>query len=107
MSSLVLMTRQGARHAICFVLGSVFLLLQGVEFHRLYAQGLTLQTGPYGAVFYCLIGLHGLHVIGGLAFILFLLFSIQNPPQRKRNAEMYWHFVTVVWLVLFSILYII
>ena len=106
-SSLVLMSRKGSRHLICFVLGCLFLLLQGVEFHRLYARGLTLQTGPYGAIFYSLIGLHGLHVLGGLAFLFYLLFSIQNSPQRKKYAEMYWFFVTAVWLVLFSILYII
>ncbi len=106
-SSLILMTRKRIRHAACFGLGSLFLLLQGVEFHRLYAQGLTLQTGPYGAVFYSLVGLHGFHVLGGLGFLLYLLFGIQNPPQRKKYAEMYWHFVTVVWLVLFSILYLI
>ena len=105
-SSWILMTRKRTRHAACFFLGSLFLLLQGLEFHRLYAQGLTLQTGPYGAIFYSLIGLHGFHVVGGLGFLLYLLLGIQNPPQRKKYAEMYWHFVTTVWLVLFSILYI-
>jgi heme/copper-type cytochrome/quinol oxidase subunit 3 len=106
-SSLVLLSRKGSRHLICFLMGSVFLLLQGVEFYRLYAKGLTLQTGPYGAIFFTLVGLHGLHVLGGLAFLLYLLFAIQNPPQRKHYAEMYWHFVTFVWLVLFSIFYIV
>jgi len=106
LSSLILMTRKRSRHAACFLLGTLFLLLQGLEFHRLYARGLTLQTGPYGAIFYSLISLHGLHVLGGLGFLLYLLMGIQNPPQRKKYAEMYWHFVTAVWLVLFSILYI-
>jgi len=54
------------RVAATLLLGIVFLLLQGVEFHRLYARGLTLQTGTYGALFYTLISCHGLHVLGGL-----------------------------------------
>ena len=47
-----------------FFLGCLFLALQAYEFHRLYARGLTLQTGPYGALFYTLITCHGLHVVG-------------------------------------------
>jgi len=86
-----------------FASGVVFLLLQAVEFHRLYAQGLTLKTGTYGALFYTLISCHGLHVVGGLG-ILAVAF-------RKRTwgeyAAMYWYFVTGVWLVLFGILYLI
>jgi cytochrome c oxidase subunit 3 len=107
LSSYILMTRKPSRHAIVFLMGCVFLLLQGVEFHRLYARGLTLQTGPYGSIFYSLVGLHGFHVIGGLGFLFYLLISIQNPTERKKFAETYWHFVTSVWLVLFSILYLI
>ncbi len=115
---------QAARKAVVVTLGIglVFLALQGVEFHRLYAQGLTLQRGVFGALFYSLITLHGLHVSGGLGFLAYLLW--QWPVARDQSktgnflldtgyfvdrvghAELYWHFVTLVWLVLFGILYL-
>jgi cytochrome c oxidase subunit 3 len=85
-----------------FALGLVFVLLQGVEFQRLYARGLTLQTGAYGAVFYTLISCHALHVLGGLAGWAIAI----RQPARAEYARMYWTFVTAVWGVLFSILYI-
>jgi cytochrome c oxidase subunit III len=90
------------RIAVTFVLGLVFLLLQAVEFHRLYALGLTLQTGTYGALFYTLITCHGLHVLGGLI----LLAVAFRHRSWIENAELYWHFVTAVWLVLFGVLYL-
>jgi len=86
-----------------FILGSLFLVLQAVEFHRLYARGLTLQTGTYGALFYTLVTCHGLHVLGGLAILALAL----RKAEWAENAELYWHFVTGVWLVLFSILYLV
>lgn len=94
-----------------FLLGLLFLVLQGVEFHRLYVQGLTLHSGTYGALFYCLITCHGFHVLGGLAFLSYLLWrakrlGFSRLRERAGYAELYWHFVTVVWLVLFGILYI-
>jgi cytochrome c oxidase subunit 3 len=86
-------------------LGVLFLILQGIEFYQVYHQGLTLQTGPYGAVFYTLIACHGLHVLGGLVFIA----AVLKPSRQSwiRHAQTYWAFVTLVWLVLFSILYIV
>ena len=86
-----------------FVLGVVFLLLQALEFHRLYGRGLTLQTGTYGALFYALVTCHGLHVLGGLG-ILAVAF---RKAAWAEYAELYWHFVTGVWLVLFSVLYLV
>jgi heme/copper-type cytochrome/quinol oxidase subunit 3 len=86
-----------------FLLGCLFLALQAFEFHRLYARGLTLQTGTYGALFYTLITCHGLHVLGGLG-ILAVAFK---KTAWAEYAELYWHFVTGVWLVLFAVLYIV
>ena len=85
-----------------FLLGILFLGLQVLEFHRLYAKGLTLQTGTYGAHFYTLITCHGLHVIGGLG----ILAAAFRKRAWEEYAELYWHFVTAVWLVLFGVLYI-
>ncbi len=88
-----------------FVLGVLFLALQAYEFHRLYLLGLTLQTGPYGALFYSLITCHGLHVLGGLVILAVAL--KKRSVEWADSAEMYWHFVTGVWLVLFAIIYIV
>ncbi len=90
------------RMGLVFLMGSLFLVLQAMEFHRLYARGLTLQTGTYGALFYTLITCHGLHVFGGLVL---LAASLRNKVLAEY-AELYWHFVTGVWLVLFPVLYI-
>jgi cytochrome c oxidase subunit 3 len=106
--------RQPKNVAITLGLGTLFLVLQGVEFHQLYARGLTLQTGPYGAVFFSLVTCHGLHVVGGLAFLAVVFMQALSGKtaraaqvrERIRLSEMYWHFVTAVWLVLFTILYI-
>src|SRR4029077_14472610 len=97
------------------VMGILFLILQGVEFHRLYARGLTLQTGPYGAIFYSLITCYGLHALGCLIFLAVVLAQLAASPAPERlvkirnwvgYSELYWYFVTAVWLILFSILYI-
>jgi len=120
-SSLMIWRR---RIGLTFILGSLFLLLQVFEFHRLYARGLTLQTGTYGALFYTLVTCHGLHVLGGLAILTYALSKQQAASSKQEHrsllaarrslasdwaghAEIYWHFVTGVWLVLFSILYIV
>lgn len=84
------------------VMGTLFLALQGVEFHRLYTLGLTLKTGIFGGFFYSLITCHALHVVGGLAILLAAI----RKPLWAPNAELYWHFVTAVWLVLFAMLYL-
>lgn len=86
-----------------WVMGAVFVALQALEFSRLYARGLTLQTGTYGALFYSLITCHALHVLGGLVI---LGIARAKSGEWVGHAQLYWHFVTAVWLVLFSILYI-
>jgi cytochrome c oxidase subunit 3 len=80
-----------------FALGALFLILQMVEFSSLYARGLTLKSGPYGAVFFTLAGAHGLHVLGGLVLL----------AMRAKYSALYWSFVTVVWFILFAILYLV
>jgi heme/copper-type cytochrome/quinol oxidase subunit 3 len=94
-----------------WILGALFVALQMVEFKNAAALGITLQSGPYGAVFYALVACHALHVLGGLVFLA-LLWQARQPPvapdaaERAGYTELYWHFVTGMWLVLFSILYI-
>lgn len=93
-------------------LGLLFIILQAIEFSHWYGKGLTLQTGPYGALFYSLIGCHALHVLGGLAILMVVLYKVirggRDGTAREwvAHAELYWHFVTAVWLVLFGLLYL-
>jgi cytochrome c oxidase subunit 3 len=94
---------QFRRWRMAFWMGTLFVGLQGVEFFRLYTQGLTLQSGTYGALFYSLISCHALHVLGGLVI---LALAQTKAGEWAGHAQLYWHFVTAVWIVLFSILYI-
>jgi cytochrome c oxidase subunit III len=84
-------------------LGALFVGLQVVEFNQLYGRGLTLKTGVYGGILFTLVGCHALHILGGLIF----LGAALQQPKRTFFAELYWYFVTAVWGLLFSILYIV
>lgn len=100
--------------AITFVLGAIFLFGTGVEWHKLiYKDGLTISTNLFGTTFYSLVGLHATHVVIGLtALMIVLLFTITGNA-RKEHAEriqvlaLYWHFVDAVWVVVFTVVYII
>ena len=92
-----------------FVLGAVFIALQGLEYSR---QHFTLQSGVYGSLFFTITGFHGAHVIVGLLMNLVVqgwlwrgAFS-QDRHGFVSNAALYWHFVDVVWLFVFTSLYI-
>jgi cytochrome c oxidase subunit 3 len=98
---------------LTFFMGLVFVLGQLNEFRMEYAEGNTISATGYGSVFYLTEGFHALHVIGGLvAFILFLArtaLSKFTPAQATAAivVSYYWHFVDVVWIGLFSIIYLI
>lgn len=93
-------------------LGALFLIVQGYEWIRLIGFGLTLSSSVYGATFYSLIGLHGLHVAGALVWLL----ATTLLAARERFADgriapvqacaMYWHFVVALWPVLFVTVYL-
>lgn len=93
-------------------LGALFLTVQGYEWIRLIGFGLTLSSSVYGATFYSLIGLHGLHVAGALVWLL----ATTLLAARKRFTDgriapvqacaMYWHFVVALWPVLFVTVYL-
>jgi cytochrome c oxidase subunit III len=87
--------------------GALFLVLQYAVGAKLYADGLTPDTGPYASVFYGLAGVHALHVaVGVLALVWLSMRAFQkryNAPQHLpvRLWSVYWHFVGVVWLLMF------
>ncbi|MFZ0657981.1 MAG: heme-copper oxidase subunit III [Candidatus Binataceae bacterium] len=98
--------------AITGLLGVTFLAVQGSEWVRLVAHGLTLSSGSYGATFYLLIGLHGLHVAAGVIWLCAVAFAAQRGRYNARNASpvelctVYWYFVCAVWPVLFFLVYL-
>lgn len=99
--------------AITLLLGACFLFLQANEYIHAYDElGLTLQSGIYGNTFYLLTGFHGLHVTLGLMvlFIVFLRILKGHLSGQQHFAlkagSWYWHFVDVVWICLFFIVYV-
>jgi cytochrome c oxidase subunit III len=98
--------------AVSLLLGATFLCMQALEYANLIEEGLTLSSGVFGSTFYTLTGFHGAHVAGGAAFILIVLLRARSGQFTARYhdtvemASYYWHFVDVVWLGLFSTIYL-
>ena len=95
------------------VLGAIFLGGQYFEFTEFYHEGLSLTTNIYGASFFTLTGFHGTHVAIGVLWLLSLLFvSLRGGLKAKDSttlevAGLYWHFVDIVWIVIFTLVYLI
>ena len=98
--------------ALTVLLGLTFLYLQATEYHEAYTDlNLKLTTGAYGATFFMLTGFHGFHVtVGTLMLIVILGRSIAGHFTAEHHfgfegVAWYWHFVDVVWLLLFVLVY--
>ncbi len=97
--------------AFTFVLGLIFVLGQANEYRVLVGHGVKLNADGYGSMFYLTTGFHGLHVTGGL--IAFIYFMVRTTLSRFTPAQAtaaivvsyYWHFVDIVWIALFSMIY--
>ncbi|MDQ0426782.1 cytochrome c oxidase subunit 3 [Cellulomonas iranensis] len=99
---------------LTYVMGAVFIGGQIFEYAELVEHGLTISSSPYGSVFYLATGFHGLHVVGGLIAFLFLLgrsFAAKRFGHHEETTaivtSIYWHFVDVVWIALFAIIYLV
>jgi cytochrome c oxidase subunit 3/cytochrome o ubiquinol oxidase subunit 3 len=99
---------------ITLALGAIFLFETGREWDRLiYHEGLTISTNLFGTTYYSLVGLHAFHVTVGLIGLFTVLLLAQLGKVRQEHARnvdvfaMYWHFVDVVWIVVFTVVYII
>jgi cytochrome c oxidase subunit III len=99
---------------LTILLGGEFLISTGVEWYKLiYHDHLTISTNVFGSTFYALVGLHGSHVIVGLVFLSLvwtvtaLGFPIQSQMRRIMFLSWYWHFVDAIWVVVFSVVYLI
>ncbi len=94
-------------------LGALFVGGQAFEFTEFYREGLSLDTNLFGTTFYVLTGFHGAHVtIGVLVLFSLLIWSSRGKIQEKDSlnielAGLYWHFVDIVWIVIFTLIYLI
>jgi len=100
--------------AVTIALGVTFIGGTAIEWHKLiYIDGLTIRTNLFGTAFYSLVGLHATHVIVGLIGLsLILLFTVtghisERHTERIQIFALYWHFVDAVWVVVFTVVYII
>ena len=97
---------------VTILLGAIFLVGQGHEYYKLVNQDVLISKNEFGSSFYTLTGFHGLHVLIGLIVLVIVLLLILNGYLQKRNSTVlstvgiYWHFVDVVWLFVFSTIYI-
>ena len=98
---------------LTYLMGAVFVAGQIYEYASLVREGLTISSSPYGSVFYLTTGFHGLHVLGGLIAFIFLLgrsFTAKRFGHHEATTGIvvsyYWHFVDVVWIALFAMIYL-
>ena len=105
--------RCGVWLLVTIVLGAVFLAGTAREWYRLIVgHGLTIGTNLFGTTFYSLVGLHASHVIVGLAILILLCVfafsgTLREHLERAEIASWYWHFVDGVWIVVFSVVYLV
>jgi len=98
---------------VTVVLGITFLLMQLTDYALLGAEGLTLSSGTYGTTYYTLTGFHGAHVFGGVIMLSVILYRGMAGQFSAKHydavegASLYWHFVDVVWIVLFFVIYVV
>ena len=95
------------------ILGGVFLGFQYYEFTHFVHEGLTIPQNLFGSTFFVLTGFHGAHVTMGVLWliVLFVRFLMGKvPPEKALQVEvagLYWHFVDIVWIVIFTVVYLI
>jgi len=95
------------------LLGSVFLGIQLHEYQELIRDGFTLSSSIFGSCFFTLTGFHGAHVLAGVIWLIVVLTRCAKgyfTPEEYAGVEivgLYWHFVDLVWIILFTILYLV
>jgi len=99
-------------YTLTFILGAIFVSGQAYEYTELVHHGVTMSSSPFSSVFYLSTGFHGLHVIGGLIAFLMVLMRAYVADSFTAHEKIsaicvsyYWHFVDVVWIVLFFVVY--
>jgi cytochrome c oxidase subunit 3 len=98
--------------AATFLIGITFLIMQATDYVLLGSEGMTLSAGTFGTTYFTLTGFHGAHVFGGVIMLGVLLYRGLAGQFSARHHDaveavsLYWHFVDVVWILLFSLLYL-
>jgi cytochrome c oxidase subunit III len=99
---------------VTMTLGSIFLVGTGREWQRMiFEKGLTISTNLFGTTYYSLVGLHAFHVtVGLIAIVLTMIFTLLGKvkPEHSDRADVfswYWHFVDAVWVIVFTVVYVI
>ena len=100
-------------YILTFVMGAVFISGQLWEYTTLFSEGLNITTDVYFSAFFLATGFHGLHVFGGLVAFLFVLgrtYLARTFTHEQAVSAMvisyYWHFVDVIWIILFTVVYL-
>ncbi|TAM68965.1 MAG: heme-copper oxidase subunit III [Microbacteriaceae bacterium] len=98
---------------ISYALGAIFVAGQITEYATLVSEGIALDSNAYGSAFYITTGFHALHVTGGLVAMLFVMgraFAVRKFGHKEATTAIvvsyYWHFVDVVWIGLFLVIYV-
>lgn len=106
--------RFGLLWGLTIVLGLIFIVGTAAEWRTLiYQHGLTISTNLFGTTFYSLVGLHATHVIVGLVGLsIIMIFTLlghvnQSHAERIKVFSLYWHFVDAVWVVVFTVVYLV
>jgi len=111
--------QRGDRRGLCIwllttaLLGITFISGQVFEFTEFYREGLTLETNLFGTTFFVLTGFHGAHVTVGVLILLSLFVMALRGRLTAENslvieiAGLYWHFVDIVWIIIFTLVYLI
>ena len=100
-------------YILTFIMGAIFVAGQAYEYVHLVNHGTTISSTAYGSVFYMATGFHGFHVFIGLLWCAGLLLEALKErfsPTNYMRIEifgLYWHYVDVVWIILFTIIYLI
>ena len=114
--SLLQLSKWGMREwfALTFIMGAFFIGGQVYEYAELVHEGLTISSAAYGSVFYLATGFHGLHVTGGLIACLRVMIRVSKARRFGHSqattaivVSYYWHFVDIVWIALFSAIYLV
>jgi len=99
---------------VTILLGAIFLVDTGMEWYKLIVHDhLTIHTNLFGTTFYSLVGLHASHVVVGLLMMLVVMLFALTGHVRAEHAErvkvlaLYWHFVDAVWVVVFTVVYVV
>lgn len=93
--------------------GAIFLGFQVYEFRHFVELGLTLDQNLFGSTFFVLTGTHGVHVAIGVLWLLSIVVASYVRPMRAKDATylevagLYWHFVDIVWIVIFTLVYLV